>query len=1276
MKRQHTGGALKAPRRLRKQWRSATAEERIGVCSPHVSVQFARELARTVEKRRQRILRRSFQYWHREVNAQMAHDAIMGQDAKSREAGGRRLFAVLDRNLLRRKARAWTRLIGTAVAASGRLEQEREAQRRQARHLTSAEFRASRRLLSKTWLAWKGGWAEGKHAEEVRVLRTQRAALALATIMQKTNDYVRRVAIGRWRGKVLNAREREKGISALVVCLRRSQAHVEREMVLRCFAQWRVVCAVKSRAMAEKERWSAEAVIKGQSVLAVLRRIRLVRLSEGFRRLVHHRTLVVNETKRAEVVRDKISRGLCVLRCVLSRRSMKCVVASFVRWRWYTAEIGQRSDRALLVSARTRAGIEVLGGMVSRREMSAVSLAWRRWRSGVVTAAVYYGERASADLRVSDAHRSAGVRLLVKSLGAARRRMLSRALGTWRQEAKNTADSSVRVRNTHMNLARMLVRVEKRNQVASVQRAWRVWNAYVRTVTRFGQILRRHRTAQMLDVMNRWRMACLYDQQTVAEERRGAAVAEMRGQVIMRLVEARCRRQLGHAFHLLIEHSAWTIYRSKQRDACRDRQSRAFHILERAFARHRQRNKYTALLRWRSFDAECRRQHDKALLVAAGKRSGAKTLVSMVSRRSRSNVARAWSVWRAAAAAAGAQEGERASADLRVVQANHVAGVRLLISVLSSSRRRRLAKAWIVWGRGKRAAAEAELRVIDKHFHLARTVGRISRRMEMARVGRAWWVWRETVLIESQAEMQAMERNFNIAQTVTRVARRVEKRRLARAWSIWARLAARGWSKRSEALPLFPVGFLAAAAARSAHVPTPALRISNSVTRGVDKAICDVVGKIMRKMEGRLLLHSWRTWRMVTEADAARQSKIIAGVKRLSEIQGNRNDSYALRWGWSEWASMVEMARVEREEEERKMKAVAGAEILARVTRLWETRVLHSCLMVWLKISSYERNDGVLEDNGLVTRCPATSLGEEDLVRQDLQDEASLVSPDLARSPFDVRRSPNDFMVIGSPSPSKQEVDVTNLDSLEDERGDVQHDLSSRRKRRTWLGEATRSSLDLSISGQSTIAAVSDSDHGSLDLSTSQDSGFASVSRSGKAGFSRGLESHSSPDGLEMLSDNSSPIGVRILEGSGRGNGGEQTCAVQSIDGTPERSHVGRFESLNSPSGSRNDIPIQKVPMHVDESMHSWSSIGGYGEEGKEDMLDSVMSTSLSDLPEGSPLMTWYEETSCVDNETSRAEAFVSSICAIIWRRTLKHWGNVLREEAYRRRMENANKVN
>ena len=778
-------------------------------------------------------------------------------------------------------------------------------------------------------------------------------------------------------------------------------------------------------------------------------------------------------------------------------------------------------------------------------------------------------------------------------------------------------------------------------------------------MTRLRQILRRVRTARMVEAMNRWRLTCLQRQQAAVEEGRPAAVAEMRALVIRQLVEARNRRQLRHGFHLLIEHGAWAIYWSKERDAHRDRQSRGFDMLERAFARHRQRSKFIAL-------------SGGAHLL---QKSGGKTTRLSSTLLGKDRERKHWFRWSRGGptpmsrvpglfgelqqpAAAGAQEDQRVSADLRVVQASRIAGVRLLISALSSARRRTLAKAWVIWSKEKRAAAEAELRSIDNHFHLARTLGRVKRRVELARMDQALREWRKTVVFESQAEMQAMKRNYNTAQTLTGVARWVEKRRLAKAWRVWARLAARGLPRLSDSLLSFPVGF--PATARSGHVPPLAMGkadpASSSVSRPVhaaeprknaEKNITGAVALrgILRRAEVRSLLRSWRTLRAVTMADATRESKTILGARRLCELLTVTHKNHMARavqrcWRkWTEW-SMAESARLEQaedtapwaraEDEEMKMKAAAGADVLAHVTRLCEMRALRSRLIEWLdavKITTHERNGVIgtedpqergecaLEDYGWEGRHPATSPVTVGALRRKLGGEGSPIVPKLPRAPFEIRRSPNGFMVDGSPSPRRRKVCITN--PPED---DVNDDMSTTSQARAWLGDASRSSLEFSMSGPSStafagrslsesaspITAISDTDHGSLGLSTSQESGITSGSRSGIMARSRAFASRSSPDGIDILSDSSSLLGVRILQnGGGAGtvkrtwaNGNAETV-VRSPDGigfatiteTLERSYVGRFGSSSDLGGGTRNPQLPRAPPFVTGPVHSWSLI-------------------------------------------------------------------------------------
>ena len=1009
-RRQHVRRELEAWSR----WTAATAEDRrleeVEAWRARASVQVARELARVVERRHQRILRRSLQHWYRNVEGQVAHTTTVGQEVKSREAGTLRLRAVLERNLLGRKARAWARFVGAAIAASRRREQEFNAQRRQDLFVAAAGFRTSRRLLSRTWLAWKGVWAEGKHMGEVRALRAERATSALYTIISRREDVLRRYALVTWRAQASMTRERERGISAIVLCLMRSRARTEREITVRSLAQWRLVCSVERKATTEKQRVSAEAIFKGQAVAEILRRRRLQRLSEGFRHLIHHNAMVVFRTKEAQARRDNTSRGLRSIQRVLARRSERYLMVSFVRWRWNAAGIGQQSDRALLVSAQWRAAAQILGAIFARNKMFALSRAWSHWRSNAATAAVHDGERASANLRVSDARRSVGIRLMTTTICSARRRVLSKAWSSWLRAVRDEADARARAREKYASLARTLMRIEKRNRVEKIGRAWRRWNACARIVTRLDQILRRARRVRQVDAMNRWRLASLQHRQTVAEERRAIAESMIRARTLAVLAKGRRYRQLRQGFHRLVEHGAWAIYWSKERIARRERQSRGFQVLGRTIARLRERSKLAAMSRWRSFAAESSRRHDKALLHAAAKRSGAKTLVALISRRSYTSLARAWAMWRSTSAAAGAQEGERASANLRVSQANRDGGVRLLVGALCSARRRSLIKAWVIWGEEARTAAEHELRSMEKYLHLARTLHRVNRRAQLTKMDRAWWEWRETVRIEGDAEVQAMERHYNIAQTVTRVMKRVERRRLARAWGVWGRLAARGLPRVSASLPSFPIELRAAA--RSAYAPFLTLAKMDAAAspdsrpgRASDqnalaersrvvrhRAGAVAMRGILRRSVARSLLRSWRTWRAATATDVSRKAKRVFGEARLSKALSEFIENYharVVRRSWKRWVammSMAESARLEQAEnagslvlaetEDRNMEASTGAQILARVTQRRETRALYSCLIAWVHVAGITTREGCVTDSTLPLSRPSPNDSE------------------------------------------------------------------------------------------------------------------------------------------------------------------------------------------------------------------------------------------------------------------------------------------------------------
>lgn len=933
------------------------------------------------------MLRRSLHLWHRHAERQVAHAVSMGQDATSRQAGARRLGAVLERNLLRREARVWARLVGSAVAASGRAERERKAQAQRDRLVAAAESRSSRRLLSAAWFAWREAWAAGRHRSEVQALQAARGAAAVAGVTRRKEVEAQRQVLALWRAQGLQARQKERAMSRALSCLLRSQARVEHNRMARSLAQWRLTCAMSGRALADEDRAFAEAAFRGQTILALLRRKRMHRLGEGFRRLFHHRAIAVYGIKEEQFRRDNVSRALRSLKRMVARRSQRRVMSAFARWRCFAAEIGQQSDRALLLSAQRRAGAQALGSLLFRHEMCVVSRAWTLWRAGAASAAVHDGERASADLRVSGARHSAGARLLATTLCSARRRVLWKAWNVWCKEVKEATDAELKTMEKHFHLARTLTRVEKRNLLARVGRAWRIWDKRVRVATSLPRVASRVRRDSLAHGMTRWRLVCVQQRKADAEKGRAAAEATVRAQALSVLVKRCNARQVSDAFYRLVEHGAWAIYWSKEEDARLDSLSKGFHTLARAGARRMERRKLTALARWRYFASESRRWHDKALLQAAGKRAGAKALASLVSHRENSGVARAWAMWRSGATTAAIHEGERASADLRVLAARRSAGARLLVGVLGATRRRALGKAWSVWCQEAKATARAESRTMEKHFHLARTLTRVERRAQQAKVGRSWRAWREVVRADGEAEVQALERHFHVAQTVIRVAHRAQNRRLLRAWGLWARQAARGRSHQSGSITSFPAGLLAAA--RTSHAQSLVRARTEYATGGggiAGAAPADTkqqeeqvkrsrrvshrggavaVRRILRRAETRRLALSWQAWRAATVEDATRQARVILGATRLVQLLAEaeeNHDAQAVHRCWGRWAkwSTAEGSRLEQvdeaaswaaaeaEAEKRKMQATAGGFALAAVMGRWEIRVLRSRMATWL----------------------------------------------------------------------------------------------------------------------------------------------------------------------------------------------------------------------------------------------------------------------------------------------------------------------------------------
>ncbi|CAN0245302.1 unnamed protein product, partial [Ectocarpus sp. 13 AM-2016] len=629
-----------------RQWARAMAEDRDAeereAWRGRAAAQLGRELARAVEGRRRRLLRRSLHAWHRHAEGRLAHAVTVDREASAREAGARRLFAALERNLLRRQARVWGRLVGSAVAASGWRRREREAQERRDRLLAVAESRSSRQLLSRAWSAWKGLSAEQRHRGEVATVRAACGATIVAAVTRRKEEDARRRALSLWRGKSHRGRQRERALSRAVSCVLRAEARVHRDRLVRYLARWRLAAVTGERALAEEDKAAAEAAFRGQTVLSILRRKRVHRLREGFRRLADNRTLSVLGSREEQARRDDVSRGLRGLKRAAASTTRRRVAGAFARLQCHAAEVGRRGDRALLVSAQRRTAAKMLGSVVARREASARSRAWVLWRSGAASAAIHDGERASADLRVSGARHSAGARLLATAMGGARRRVLWKAWRTWCGEAKAAADAELQTMERHFHLARTLTRVERRVQLAWVRGAWQAWRRNARSVACVPRVAERSRRALLAQGMNRWRIANAERGQAEAERERAAAEEAVRARALWGLLKRRASRQLAEGFNRILRHGAWVIYLSKEEEARADRLSRGFRCLARACARRGERRKSAALSRWRHAASESRRFEERGLLQARSKRAAAKTLASLVSHRERSHLARAW----------------------------------------------------------------------------------------------------------------------------------------------------------------------------------------------------------------------------------------------------------------------------------------------------------------------------------------------------------------------------------------------------------------------------------------------------------------------------------------------------------------------------------------------------------------------------------------------------------------------------------------------------------
>lgn len=952
--------------------------------------QLVRELGRVVEGRRLSVLRGSVGLWRSKARGLADLSAVMARQAGDKEAGARRLHAVLERNLLRRKARVWARLLGTAVATCERLQRERDSEAQRERLLGVARARSARRKLGVAWLAWKDAWVARKHRGEVGVLHTLRGAAGVAAVTRRKELEALRRGLSLWRAQARQARRRERAVSKVMACSLRAEARSQRARASSCLLRWRLWSARQGKALAEESKASTEAALRARAILVILERRRQRRLGEGFRRLILHSSSVVFGTRQEQARREHLGRALRSLGRMVARRGQREAMRALTQWRCFAAEAGQLSDRVLLRSIRRRSGVQALCAVLSHREKRRLSRAWTLWRSGAASAAIHDGERASADLRVGKARHSAGMRLLSMTLSAARRKSLVKAWGVWRTEVRAAAEAEFHLMEKHFHLARTLTRVERRAQLARMSRVWRVWTKHVRAVNCLTRAARGVRRAQLAGGMARWRLACHRRRQAEADEARASAESALRARAVLALVQRQKMRQLKDGFEALFHHGAWAIYGHQQQAARLERVARGSHALARLRARRHERRKLAMFGRWRRLSAEGRMRDDRALVYAANLRAGAKALASLVSRRQHSSAARAWTTWRAGAASAAVHEDERASAEQRVIGARRSAGARLLSAIYSAAKRRALARSWAQWCTAAKAVADARLHNTEKHARAARALARVERRADLARLGRAWRSWGEFVRLEWEAEVRLLERHFHVAQVVKRVTGRAHMRRLVRAWGLWARLAARGRPRVR-----FPVE--ARARARSAAMQGPPAVPSASGTAGgagtsSRGAVADVgqreraeqsrrvrhraaavaVRGLVRRADARSLGRSWGAWRAVVEAEAAQEARFVVGATRLATllaaaVRDHQEDCLRRSWGaWVAW-SAEEAERLQQAAEAeswavaeaKRGEAVAGAkgEVLTAFVGVWESKLLRWHFLLWNKATASEVHD-------------------------------------------------------------------------------------------------------------------------------------------------------------------------------------------------------------------------------------------------------------------------------------------------------------------------------
>lgn len=708
--------------------------------------------------------------------------------------------------------------------------------------------------------------------------KTQEHAVLL---VNHTVAELRRKQLARgWRSLLANVSSGAARSSACrnIVCVLHAVAsHHARHSMMRAWRQLRL-------AASERKHDAGVRTYKLRALAAALLHSRRAALSASFARW------------RLVALRFAAREGLAALRYDKGRRCVHELIGAYKRWQSRTVWRGWLQWRNFINDARNR----------NRTRRLAISVVLARWRLRVVSAAFHALVASATKLRERGQRQHSGARQLKSAVDRWRHKSLARGWATWirHSSAVSSAQQTV-VASTELrkHATRVLGLSLARGRAGSLSRAWRQWDAFIRT-------LREAREDQstgsrlLFAVVSHWqerhkaRAFALWKHEVAihrAAEDRKCAAARVLMSVCLRWREKRlasCLRQWKHMSDVKA-----ASYRARNAAHLA-----ALRLLDGAVLRWQQRSQASALGTWqravfRDVYAQMSQgslEHQAFQLLRS---------VELIAVRVRlEDVRTAWARWSGFVASS------------HQARASEYSALQLLQAVLARLRLKKLSAAMAVWRRALAAQMSMETLVRYRRETGLRLLASTSSAWRLRRLARAVRIWRDCCSADRADDVQLQVRRSRASQALKTIGYCLFRARhgtIAASFNHWAAVIA---DRR-------------AASARRVLSCRLLLRF---VQRGDRNSVAAYFSRWRAAITGIDLYHSG-----IAEAErvAAMRYSHYAGLVLLDKYASQTRQRGLLR-GWGKWRSFLG---------ERRELDAYGALAAAQLNRLaesWRMRLL------------------------------------------------------------------------------------------------------------------------------------------------------------------------------------------------------------------------------------------------------------------------------------------------------------------------------------------------